>query len=168
MLIQTEQQLKLNLELQSATQKRRSLEELARQAWSTSTLSPDAVEAKLAEVRTTRQTDTILKIIHDAYNDDKLKQDAIDMISNELDEKTSKLKEHDAELEKLKALKNKKNVEVSLLARGYFPMDISTLIVMLVSFAKVFSVRTTHAGQMNERFIEILLDIGFWSSSLSA
>ena len=112
MLMQTEESRKLKSELQSLTKKRQGWEDRAKKDWPT--LSLDEVEAKLVKVRTTPQTDLVLDVLHGAYNDEKLKKEAIDTISKELDAKTSKLKEHDTELEKLKALQNDKNVQVSL------------------------------------------------------
>ena len=105
MLIQTEDRRKLNSELQSLTQTRERLEDWAKKDWPT--LSPDAVKAKLAEVRTTAQNDEVLSMLHDAYNEEKLKQDAIHTIRHKLDENTPKLKEHDTALKNLKALNSR-------------------------------------------------------------
>ena len=112
MLTQTEQRRKLTSELQSLTKKRLGLEAWARQAWSE--LSPEAVEKKLMEVRTTPQLDPMLKIIHDVYKDEKLKQDAIDRNRQELNNNMPRLKQHVTALEELKKLKVNKNLEVSV------------------------------------------------------
>ena len=66
------------------------------------------------EVRTTPQLDPMLKIIHDVYKDEKLKQDAIDRNRQELNNNMPRLKQHVTALEELKKLKVNKNLEVSV------------------------------------------------------